>query len=94
MGWEGSCRQSSRMERSHRKEQITRGKIPLDNAYGAAQEYSVLLGLSNPSELYPYPFFAAFPFPTSAPKTGSTEKFVYPQKKGREEEKKNNPRKG
>lgn len=87
MGWEGSCRQSSRMEHSHRKEQITRGKNPLANAYGEAQEYSVLLGLSNPSELKSYPFFFCFSL------IGSTEKFVSPQKK-RKRRKKKNPREG
>lgn len=84
------------MEHSHRKEQITRGKNPLDNAYGAAQEYSVLLGLSNPSELYPYPFFPAFASPHICPwDWGSTEKFVSPQKKEEEKKRKKKiPRKG
>lgn len=86
MGWEGSCRQSSRMERSHRKEQITRGKNPLDNAYGAAQEYSVLLRLCNPSELYPYPFFPAFPSPHIRPWDRQHWEICLPSKK--EEEKK------
>lgn len=88
MGWEGSCRQSSRMEHSHRKEQITRGKNPLANAYGEAQEYSVLLGLSNPSELNSYPFFFCFSL------IGSTEKFVSPQKKRKRRKKKKIPGKG
>lgn len=88
MGWEGSCRQSSRMEHSHRKEQITRGKNPLANAYGEAQEYSVLLGLSNPSELNSYLSFSAFPW------LAALRNLSPLKKRGRGEKKKKIPGKG
>lgn len=95
MGWEGSCRQSSRMECSHRKEQITRGENPLDNAYGTAQAYSVLLGLSNPSELHPYPFFPAFPSPHTHPRDWQHWEICILSKKEEEKKrKKKSPKEG